>query len=183
MITPLCFACQLDRTEIAIKIIEAGADLNAPCSKGYYPLHYACEKGNMIILESLIDHGVNLNVIRGKDHLSAVYSATIHNYYEFLHKLLSFGTSPNIKHISGEYALHKAISSEKWNFVELLLKFGADAKIENKNNFSSYELLILRSSNLINENLLKEAILNLELDGKLVVYLFSACEKGNLKVL
>jgi ankyrin repeat protein len=179
---PLCLACQLDRTEIALNLIKAGASLNTPCAKGCYPIHQTCINGNMPILESLIEHDVNLNLIRDIDHSSSIYLAAINNHYEILQKLLESGANPNIKHISGDTALHKSIIGKKWDFVELLLKSGADARIENKKNCSSYELL-LTSNDLINEDLLKEAILCLEVDGKLNDYFFTACEKGKLKLL
>ena len=48
--------------EIIQKLIDMGFDINKPDNYGYYPIHYASDKENYIILKTLIDNESDINV-------------------------------------------------------------------------------------------------------------------------
>ena len=61
---PLTLACKTGNTEIIVKLIESGADVN--CNDGYTPLSitYQCKNSNWYeISEYLIENGVDRNHI------------------------------------------------------------------------------------------------------------------------
>ena len=63
-----------------------------------------------------------------------------------------------------------------------MLEHGADPLIKNKNGITSYELL-LESNYEMSENFLNEAVDYFEQSDCLKNYLFSVCEKSDLKLL
>jgi len=65
--TELLRACIADRrgnhTDTIIKLLRQGADPNIADSEGYTPLHYAVMKGNLAVVNELLQKGANRDAI------------------------------------------------------------------------------------------------------------------------
>lgn len=62
--TPLCLAAKngsADAYYMVSELLRYGADPNITDGKGYAPLHYAAETGNLAVVESLIRFGARIN--------------------------------------------------------------------------------------------------------------------------
>ena len=57
--TPLHYACKLNYTEVALALLENGANPNAQSEIDDNPLHCCIQNGNSEILELLISHGAD----------------------------------------------------------------------------------------------------------------------------
>lgn len=60
-VAPLHSAVANNRYEIAAKLVEAGANVNAIQADGFTPLMGAAQNGNIDIVRLLVDHGADLN--------------------------------------------------------------------------------------------------------------------------
>ena len=60
--TPLHDACERGQLEVAMAVIDKGADVNARDEYGNTPLHYALEKGQTEVALALIDKGADIYI-------------------------------------------------------------------------------------------------------------------------
>jgi ankyrin repeat protein len=60
-VAPLHSAVAGNHLEIAAKLIEAGADVNAIQAEGFTPLMGAAQNGNLQMVQLLLDHGADVN--------------------------------------------------------------------------------------------------------------------------
>lgn len=58
-IPPILSATNQQQDEIALMLLEAGADVNASDSRGYTPLHLAAENGQTVLVELYLEYGAN----------------------------------------------------------------------------------------------------------------------------
>jgi len=61
--TPLILAAKIDATEVLIKLIESGANVNEKDYRGFTALHYACLLRNEIAIKHLLDAKADLQAI------------------------------------------------------------------------------------------------------------------------
>ncbi len=61
--TPLCRAAWQNNVETATVLIEAGAKVDMPDSKGITPLMWAVKKQNMSMIDYLFENGANPNIV------------------------------------------------------------------------------------------------------------------------
>ena len=111
-----CVDANCDRA--ATVMLEAGADPNDGES-----LYHACEKGNLAMLQTLGDHGLN-----EKDISYCIKHAMDFRWSEGIEWFLSMGADPNAVHPSAnETSLHWAVKrSCSLRTIESLLEHGAD---------------------------------------------------------
>jgi len=65
--TPLHAAVAGGRTDVALFLIERGADVNATDSGRYSPLHIAAENGNLRVVEALLARGADTHAVDSED--------------------------------------------------------------------------------------------------------------------
>ena len=108
------------------------------------------KKGNFSKVEKLLQNGADINY---KDFLgySALQFAVIRGHTVIVKLLLEKGANPNIQDILGKTPLMYAIDFNTYyenkmvQIVNLLLQYGADTDIKNKNGLSAIDLALQQS--------------------------------------
>jgi ankyrin repeat protein len=135
--TPLHFAAQFGREDLAALLIAAGADVDAPDEYDDRPLHAAATYGRASVVALLLTRGADVHArgAGGKTALHAAASAVgaasgIEARLEVAKLLLAAGADVNARQPhSGVTPLRYAAASEtnrSTAMAELLLTFGAD---------------------------------------------------------
>ncbi|XP_074641347.1 transient receptor potential cation channel subfamily A member 1-like [Tubulanus polymorphus] len=94
---------------------------------GCTPLHYASKHGYLVSLNTLINHGVEMNLLNN-DNESPLHFAARYGRYQSCKKLLDSLKGPGIINQTdghGQSALHKAAKNGHYKVVQLLLRRGA----------------------------------------------------------
>ncbi|KAM9996448.1 hypothetical protein ACTFIY_002635 [Dictyostelium cf. discoideum] len=129
------------------KKVEQLLDKNSSLSNtmdpsGYYPLHYAVRNDkNNDIVQLLLDNGANINcqTSGGATPLHrSCYCNSINNTKLLLKKGI---TKVDLIDSDGMTPLHKAYQQGNMEIVNLLLQFGADPNILDKNKMKPIQLL------------------------------------------
>lgn len=139
--SPLCFACQYNRTEIARLLIEAGADVNFKGFHGRTPLFYAADKQNIEVVDLLFRKGADINMI-SKDGKNILMDIAGHKPgAEIIRWLIDHGINIHYTHSSAESdtlspelikyfknrtTLRHAVINGAIEMVKLLMERGAD---------------------------------------------------------
>jgi len=78
--TPIHIAAKMGK--IIVKLLfENGADLNSRGNDGNTPLHTAVLHGKVMIVQYLVEKGVNVNIEGGREHKPAIYYAAKNGNY------------------------------------------------------------------------------------------------------
>ncbi|HLG59074.1 MAG TPA: ankyrin repeat domain-containing protein [Vicinamibacterales bacterium] len=88
--TPLALAISLGRTQIAQKLLAAGADPNLSASRGLTPLMIATMRSNLELVQTLIDKGADINA-RNVDGATAIQLAAQQTDKRIVEKLRQAG--------------------------------------------------------------------------------------------
>lgn len=100
--TPLCMAIRSKGYDIAIFLVEEGADVNARGLRGYTPLHWAAYRDNVEVVDVLVSAGADVNA---------------QEMYEVKGRMRQYG--------SRSTPLCKAAGMANWKIVRALLERGA----------------------------------------------------------
>ncbi|MBT4803776.1 MAG: hypothetical protein HON78_02090 [Legionellales bacterium] len=106
----LHFAAKYGRTEIALALIEKGADVNAADQDGYTPLNWAAARGHTEIALALIEKGADVNATN-KYGETPIHQATRYSYTEILIALIAAGADDNVADQFGLAPLHSAVEN------------------------------------------------------------------------
>ena len=116
-----------------VKLIEAGADVNASTPKGFSALTAACRNGSLPIVKMLVQHGASLDdaVVYATDARTRNAATPLHIAAEMGHTdivawLIGKGVSVDQRTAFGETALMTAANNGRTATVRLLLDSGAD---------------------------------------------------------
>ncbi|KAJ5513954.1 hypothetical protein N7463_003506 [Penicillium fimorum] len=128
----------LDDLEMAIWLLDHGADPNRQCSIDFTPLSYAVEHASLPVISLLLNRGGDVTKGQVLHHAVARNSDTV----EVLRLLIAHGapingimyqdhqTSWNLYFFMGETPLHKAVYLRKIDVIHYLLEEGADPNIK-----------------------------------------------------
>ncbi len=128
----------VSRVDIAKILVENGADLNTVARYNSTPLKYAIARQHIDVVRYLIAQGANVNHVAKLDFTETMTQCALSQILkkspqekkdkalEILEILLEAGADPNIQSVDGTTALHTASLRGMTDFVELLLKYGAD---------------------------------------------------------
>ena len=61
--TPLTIACKYNQTEVALLLLQQGANVQSQNKKNWTALHWASKKGNYLLVTILIQAGINPSVV------------------------------------------------------------------------------------------------------------------------
>lgn len=149
----LHYATQGGHIDVVVQLIQIGIDVNSPDSEQGTPLHGACLKGFMPVVEYLVDTAgadINLKTAQG---VSVLHRACDGGNVEVLEYLCDKGMVPSERDVEKRTPLHYAAYRGHIHIIEWIL-----------DNFENSELL-LKSSNMRGSNCLH-----------------IACQKGHLKL-
>jgi type 1 glutamine amidotransferase len=137
--TPLEQAVLRNKTEIALLLLDNGADPNSSDGSQRTPLHLAVERNNPAVLAALLKAGAKPNA-RDKDGWTPLHHAAAKNQLESAKKLLDGGADPMVLSALGGTPLHEAAASGGAEMVRLLLERKVDPKIVSKDGVSALDI-------------------------------------------
>ena len=119
-LTPLAIAAQNAKIKSTRVLLDAGADANAPVTKGgYTPLMLASRSGSNELATSLIEHGANVNAAN-VGGVTALMIATAGNRSTLVELLLKAGAAVDARSEDGRTALSIAHSNSNDAVVKVL---------------------------------------------------------------
>ena len=177
-ITPLYTACLNGLTTVVQKMLKCGAKVNASTSS---PLYAACIKNYSAIAKLLLCEGADPNVPE-----PVLMAAAANGDHELVILLLSYGANVNYAGISGNTALHSAVTStdrrkdkpvpSNENLVtETLLEGGANVNLSNKHGKTPMHLVVEQDVPYLVDSMLLHG-------GNPNKALRYACEKESVKI-
>lgn len=122
--TPLLHAVRNNFENIAIKLIEAGANTNCYAYSDYDDENNYDENGNY-----------------AKKYTPLILAAAGGNI-TIIEKLIEYGAEINFQNIVGETALMTAARNKNHNVMSTLTRLGSDANIKNKDGKTAFEIFL-----------------------------------------
>ena len=124
--TPLNAAVDKRHLNVAILLLERGADIESRDRRSRTPLHIASYLGYDEVASLLINRGADLNA-KGVERETPLHLALERDHDEIVQLLLDHGADANFPDNRGLTALHLAYWVSYDHIVRLLLDHGADA--------------------------------------------------------
>ncbi len=137
--SPLEQAVLRNKTEIALILLQSGADPNSSDASQRTPLHLAVERNNPVVLAALLKAKANPNR-RDKDGWTALHHAAAKNQLQSAKTLLDCGADPMILSELGGTPLHEAAASGGAEIVRLLLDHKVDPKVKSKEGVTALDI-------------------------------------------
>lgn len=128
---PLHQAILRGKTDIALFLLESGADADAADRTQRTPLHLAVERGNVALVTALLERKAGPN---NRDAMgwTPLHHAAAKDLVEVARALLAGGADIKTLSERGGTALHEAAASGGAEMIQLLLEAGADPKVVSK---------------------------------------------------
>ncbi len=167
--TALHWAVYHDRTDLARRLLDAGADASAANRYGVVPLSLACANGNVEIVESLLAAGADPNaVLAGGETVFMTAART--GRIEVVAALYEAGADVRFREPSrGQTALMWAAAEGNLEVVELLLEVGADPNATLDSGFTPLLFAVREGRIDVTEALLRAGVdVNAPTPGKAV---------------
>ncbi len=114
-------------------LLKYGADPNHLCSSGMAPLNYFISANDITTFKLFLASGANPD-IKEKDGLFPLKKASQLMRRDFVKELLKYKVNINNKDNMNSTALHEAALNDDLPIVVLLLGYGANALMRDKNN-------------------------------------------------
>jgi hypothetical protein len=120
--TPLQLACFFGHEEMALWLIEQGADINAAAKnkQGVAPIHATAANGNLTVLEALLKKGAAVNA-RQEGEFTALHEAANSGNPAMTRLLLAHGADATLTTAEGKTALDIAQAKGHQEVAALLL--------------------------------------------------------------
>jgi uncharacterized protein len=117
--TPLMMAVFKDQTELAIQMIDKGADINQP---GWTPLHYAATAGNVQLIKILLDKFAYIDA-ESPNKTTPLMMAAHYGTPGAVKLLLEEGADVSLKNALGLTAIDFAQRANKTDSLEIIAAF------------------------------------------------------------
>ena len=142
--TPLIRAIENDHSEIAIELLNHGADANIKDWEDETPLFKAACLGKHDVVKELLKHGAFPDLSNGHFQQTAIMGALRNsqnrNCEDIVKELLEAGANPNLKNSSGSPTFHLAIYSAE--MISLFLEYGADLNVQDRFGMTALTLIL-----------------------------------------
>lgn len=137
--SPLHQAILRNRTEIAVVLLEAGADPDAADKSRRTPLHLCVERGNAAVAKALVERKAKPNEL---DQIgwTPMHHAAAKDRVEIVRTLLAGGANPMTLSERGGTPLHEAAASGSAEMVQLLLDHKVDPKVVSKTGVTALDI-------------------------------------------
>ena len=129
--TPLNAACMKGEVDVALALLQNGANINAPDRSGWSPLLSAAMSGRRAILKLLLEHQAQVN-FRTTSGMTPLFAAVTCGELDICRLLLKHGADVTSRTSSGWMPLIMASALGHLDIVEHLLVNGADANAQDE---------------------------------------------------
>jgi hypothetical protein len=136
---PLSQAVLRNKTDIALLLIEAGANPDAPDASRRTPLHLAVERRNAPLVTALLKAGAKPSE-GDKDGWTPLHHAAAKDLVDIATLLIAGGADPMALSKLGGTPLHEAAASGGAEMVRLLLAHGVDPALKSKENVTALDI-------------------------------------------
>jgi len=136
---PLEQAVQRNKAEIALLLLESGADPNTVNASQRTALHLAVERNNPAVVAALLKAGAKPN-LRDKDGWTPLHHAAAKNQLATAKALLAGGADPMTLSALGGTPLHEAAASGGAEMVRLLLDHKVDPAVKSKEGVTALDI-------------------------------------------
>lgn len=117
--TPLYLAASLDRSRICDFLLSQGADPYGKMVYGMYPIHVACDRVFVAVLEVFLQHSCDLN--RKDDNGDTpLHLAALRGSVECVHLLTVAGADLDARNKAGKTPFEEAMQHQRWDVVRYL---------------------------------------------------------------
>ena len=117
--SPLMLAALQGLTELCLKLIAKGADVNKP---GWAPLHYAATHGHLDVMNLLLEHHAYIDA-ESPNGTTPLMMAASYGTPAAVKLLLDAGADPLLKNIQSLSALDFAQRASRQDSVEIIASF------------------------------------------------------------
>jgi ankyrin repeat protein len=119
---PLIDCCEKDLTEIAVMLIENGADINEYDNKEqkWTPLMYAITNKNQLIVEKLVSYKCNVNIVDGEGN-TPLHLAAMSSDEHLVKSILKLQPDRKLKNSSDQTPYDIAMENEDDSLINLML--------------------------------------------------------------
>jgi ankyrin repeat protein len=136
---PLEQAILRNKTELAMILLERGADANSANASKRTPLHLAIDRNNPVVVTALLKAGAKPG-LRDNDGWTPLHHAAAKNQLETARALLDGGADPMTLSELGGTPLHEAAASGGAEIIRLLLDRKADPSVKSKEGVTALDL-------------------------------------------
>lgn len=121
----LCLAVDSGHASLVRLLLDAGADVDRPNTRGITPLYAAARSGRLLVIDTLLDAGASTSAICQGDGRSPLHGAAHSGETEAAARLLEVKADVTQRSSSGATPLHIACSRGRVEVVRLLLDASA----------------------------------------------------------
>ena len=123
--TPLMSACSIDDNLVIVNgLLELGADINKVNKDGASALHFAAKFASTGTIESLLDHGISVNVTDNANKTPLMWACSHNNTLDKIIFLASKGAEMSRVSSDGRNCLHFAAANSDENVLKYLIEQG-----------------------------------------------------------
>jgi ankyrin repeat protein len=136
---PLEQAVMRNKADIALYLLEAGADPNTVNASERTPLHLAVDRNNPAVATALLKAGAKPDAA-DKDGWTPLHHAAAKNQLEMAKAILAGGANPMLLSKLGGTPLHEAGASGGAEIVRLLLDHKVDPAVVSKEGVTALDI-------------------------------------------
>jgi len=137
--TPLMCAAALAKLETFNLILEKGADPLLKGKSGWSLLHFACQGGNVAIIETILSRGIDIDEIANSiGDLTPLVVTIVFNKLEAMKYLLDKGADPSLENSFRKVnSLHLATIGGNIDIIDAILSRGFDINTPSSEGLTS----------------------------------------------
>ncbi|PSC73598.1 ankyrin repeat protein [Micractinium conductrix] len=153
---PLHLAAAAGQQELADKLLDAGADVNAESSSGT-PLMLAAARDNVPLVEHLLRRGADVNVAPRQGLTALFMAAAVGVGLPCVRALIAGGADVNARALGSFTPLHVAAEGGKVELAQALLEAGADPQARDEHGHTPARVAAMHGHRPVVEALLARA--------------------------